>query len=116
MDGEAECLAVSLVLSLLSVLIVAGHTLMLIVLWKDPFKRFRTAATIFVFGMVFANFLNGLCAGPLLILRISVSYTILNVSGFKTLYCLTPLAFSCIGPLACLTYQCLVYHCANMSA
>lgn len=85
MDGEAECLAVTLILSLLSVLIVVGHTLMLIVLWKDPFKRFRTAATIFVFGMVFANFLSGLCAGPLLILRISLSYTILNLSGFETL-------------------------------
>lgn len=84
MDGDAECLAVSLVLSLLSVLIVAGHTLMLIVLWKDPFKRFRTAATIFVFGMVLANFLSGLCAGPLLIPRINVSYTTLNLSGFKT--------------------------------
>lgn len=85
MEGEAEYLAVTIVVSLLSVSIVFGHTLMLIVLWKDPFKRFRTAATLFVFGMVFANFLSGLCAGPLLILRISVSYAILNLSGFATL-------------------------------
>lgn len=85
MDGKDECLAVTLILSLLSVSIIVGHALMLIVLWKDPFKRFRTPATLFVFGMVFANFLSGLCAGPLLILRISVSYTILNLSDFETL-------------------------------
>ncbi|KAL9972573.1 hypothetical protein ACROYT_G018903 [Oculina patagonica] len=58
---------------------------MLIVLWKDPFKRFRTAATLFVFGMVLANFLSGICAGPLLVLRISANYEDLNLSGLETL-------------------------------
>ena len=80
-----ECLTVVVILSILSALIVAGHALMLTVLWKDPFKRFRTAATIFVFGMVLANFLSGLSAGPLLIIRISSTYGALDLSGEETL-------------------------------
>lgn len=85
MYGNVECISVALILSLLSVSIIFGHALMLIVLWKDPFKRFRTAATLFVFGMALANFLSGICAGPLLVLRISANYVSLNLSGLETL-------------------------------
>lgn len=85
MDDNVECLPVALILSFLSALVIVGHALMLIVLWKDPFKRFRTAATLFVFGMVIANFLSGICAGPLLVLRISANYSGLKRSGLETL-------------------------------
>lgn len=86
-DENVECLSVALILSLLSVSIVVGHALMLIVLWKDPFRRFRTAATLFVFGMVLANFLSGLSAGPLLVFRISAIYASLHLSGLETVSC-----------------------------
>lgn len=65
--GRIECVSLAFLLSFLSAAIVIGHTLMLIVLWKDPLKRFRTAATVFVFGMVSANFLSGIGAGPLIV-------------------------------------------------
>ena len=84
-EENVECFIVVVVLSLLSLLIVFGHTLMLIVLWKDPFKRFRTAATTFVFGMVFANFFSGLGAGPLLSIEISSRYGALDLSGKEIL-------------------------------
>ena len=85
MYGNIEYLSVALLLSLLSASIIFGHGLMLIVLWKDPFKRFRTAATLFVFGMASANFLSGICAGPLLVFRICANYLSLNFSGLETL-------------------------------
>ena len=64
-DGKGECISLVSVTFLLSVTIVVGHALMLIILWKDPFKRFRTAPTFLVCGMVLANFTSGLSAGPL---------------------------------------------------
>lgn len=65
--GKAECVSLAFILSLLSTAIVVGHAMMLIVLWKDPLKRFRTAATRFVFGMVLANFLSVVSAGPIIV-------------------------------------------------
>ncbi|CAH3183873.1 unnamed protein product [Porites lobata] len=64
-DGKGECITLVSVISLLSLTIVVGHALMLIILWKDPFKRFRTPPTFLVCGMVLANFTSGLSAGPL---------------------------------------------------
>ena len=84
-NGKVECVSLAFILSLLSTAIVIGHALMLIVLWKDPFKRFRTAATLFVFAMVMANFVSGVCAGPLLVCRIIAGCTTLNLSNFETL-------------------------------
>lgn len=84
-NGKVECVSLAFILSLLSTAIVLGHTLMLIVLWKDPFKRFRTAATLFVFAMVMANFVSGVCAGPLLVCRVIAGCTALNLSNFETL-------------------------------
>ncbi|XP_022787228.1 uncharacterized protein LOC111327336 [Stylophora pistillata] len=84
-EEDVEYFSVAVSLSFLSVLIVFGHTFMLTVLWKDPFKRFRTAATIFVFGMVFANLFSGLSAGPLLIIEISSRYGALDLSGKEIL-------------------------------
>lgn len=68
--AKADCISLAFLLSVLSTAIVVGHALMLIVLWKDPLKRFRTPATIFVFGMVSANFLSGAAAGPLIVYQI----------------------------------------------
>ena len=64
-DGKGQCITLVSVISLLSLTIVVGHALMLIILWKDPFKRFRTPPTFLVCGMVLANFTSGLSAGPL---------------------------------------------------
>ena len=66
---SGECVGLASTLSLLSVAITSGHILLLLVLWKDPFKRFRTPATLFVAGMALANFLSGFAAGPLLVIR-----------------------------------------------
>ena len=84
-DGKGECVTLALILSLLSATIVIGHALMLIVLWKDPYKRFRTPATLLVFGMVLANFLSGVSASPLLIYFVIASCTAMNISKFETL-------------------------------
>lgn len=84
-NGKAECVSLVFILSLLSAAIIIGHALMLIVLWIDPFKRFRTAATRFVFGMVLANFLCGVSAGPLFVYQIAAGCTALNLSNLKTL-------------------------------
>ena len=55
-DGKGQCITLVSIISLLSLTIVVGHALMLIILWKDPFKRFRTPPTFLVCGMVLANF------------------------------------------------------------
>ena len=68
--SKADCISLAFLLSVLSTAIVVGHALMLVVLWKDPLKRFRTPATTFVFGMVSANFLSGVAAGPLIVFQI----------------------------------------------
>ncbi|CAH3159384.1 unnamed protein product [Porites evermanni] len=64
-DGKGQCITLVSVISLLSLTIVVGHALILIILWKDPFKRFRTPPTFLVYGMVLANFTSGVSAGPL---------------------------------------------------
>lgn len=110
---RAECASLAFLLSLLSTAIIIGHALMLAVLWKDPLKRFRTAPTVFVFGMISANFLSGISAGPLIVRHIfmgcralknlsyEVDHTISN-SGSLLLYWTTSVSYlSMLGLSLC---------------
>ena len=42
-----------------------GNGLLLVAIWKDPFKTFRTPNTFFVIGLAFTDFLRGIKACPL---------------------------------------------------
>ena len=42
-----------------------GNGLLLLAIWKDPFKTFRTPNTFFVIGLAVADFLTGITACPL---------------------------------------------------
>ena len=42
-----------------------GNGLLLLAIWKDPFKTFRTPNTFFVIGLAVADFLTGITTCPL---------------------------------------------------
>ena len=42
-----------------------GNGLLLLAIWKDPFKTFRTPNTFFLIGLAVADFLTGITACPL---------------------------------------------------
>ena len=42
-----------------------GNGLLLLAIWKDPFKTFRTPNTFFVIGLAVADFLTGITVCPL---------------------------------------------------
>ncbi|CAH3171483.1 unnamed protein product, partial [Porites lobata] len=51
---------------LVSTLVTAlGNGLLLLAIWKDPFKTFRTPNTFFVIGLAVADFLTGITTCPL---------------------------------------------------
>lgn len=53
-------IASGIFLSLVSLLTIFGNGLLLLAIWKDPFKTFRTPITFFIIGLAAADFLTGL--------------------------------------------------------
>lgn len=53
----------------LSFIATVANGLLLLAIWKDPHKRFRTPSTVFVLGLTLADLLTGILVGPI------ISYT-----------------------------------------
>lgn len=49
---------------ILAVITIAGNGLLLLAIWKDPFKSFRTPTTFFVIGLALADFITGAIVDP----------------------------------------------------
>ena len=54
-----------ILLAVLSVITTFGNGLLLLAIWRDPFKSFRTPTTFFIIGLAAADFLTGLTACPM---------------------------------------------------
>lgn len=52
--------------AVLSFIALTANGLLLLALWKDPNKRFRTPSTVFVVGLTVADFLTGILVGPII--------------------------------------------------
>ena len=56
-------------LVVVSFVTVVGNGLLLLAIWKDPFKTFRTPTTFFVIGLATADFLTGIAVCPIYVLQ-----------------------------------------------
>ena len=54
-----------ILLAFLSVITTFGNGLLLLAIWRDPFKSFRTPTTFFIIGLAAADFLTGLTVCPM---------------------------------------------------
>jgi len=52
--------------AILSFVAATANGLLLLAIWKDPHKRFRTPSTVFVLGLTLADFLTGIVVGPII--------------------------------------------------
>ena len=51
--------------ALVSLVAAVGNGLLLVTIWKDPFKAFRTPTTFFIIGLAVADFLTGIIVCPI---------------------------------------------------
>ena len=58
-------IASGIFLVLVSLVSAVGNGLLLLTIWKDPFKTFRTPTTFFVSGLAVADFLTGIAVCPI---------------------------------------------------
>ena len=65
-------------LALVSLAAAVGNGLLLVTIWKDPFKTFRTPTTFFIIGLAVADFLTGIIVCP-----IQASLSIAGYIGIK---------------------------------
>ena len=68
-------IASGIFLALISLVTVAGNGLLLLAIWKDPFKTFRTPTTFFIVGLAVADFLTGITVCPIHALQAIGYYT-----------------------------------------
>ena len=66
LSTSREHLASGLFFTVLSLITTLSNGLLLLALYKDPLRIFRTPSTLFVVSMTVANVLNGLLVGPLI--------------------------------------------------
>ena len=62
-------------LAAVSVLTISGNGLLLLAIWRDPFKTFRTPVTFFIIGLATADFLTGLAVCPTYALNLIALYS-----------------------------------------
>ena len=62
-------------LAAVSVLTVSGNGLLLLAIWRDPFRTFRTPVTFFIIGLAAADFLTGLAVCPIYALHLIALYS-----------------------------------------
>lgn len=67
-------LASGVFLAVVSLVTVVANGLLLLAIWKDPFKTFRTPTTGFVVGLAAADFLTGLAVCPIYALQYIAFY------------------------------------------
>ncbi|KAL9962397.1 hypothetical protein ACROYT_G031497 [Oculina patagonica] len=58
-------IASGIFLAVVSIATTLGNGLLLLAIWKDPFKTFRTPITFFVIGLAAADFLTGIAVCPM---------------------------------------------------
>ena len=51
--------------ALVSLVAAVGNGLLLVTIWKDPFKAFRTLITFFIIGLAVADFLTVIIVCPI---------------------------------------------------
>lgn len=71
-------IASGIFLALVSLAAAVGNGLLLVTIWKDPFKTFRTPTTFFIIGLAVADFLTGIIVCP-----IQASLSIAGYIGIK---------------------------------
>ena len=71
-------IASGIFLALVSLAAAVGNGLLLVMIWKDPFKAFRTPTTFFIIGLAVADFLTGIIVCP-----IQASLSIAGYIGIK---------------------------------
>ena len=67
-------IALGIFLAVLSVVTTFGNGLLLLAIWRDPFKSFRTPTTFFIIGLAAADFLTGLAVCPIYAWQYITSY------------------------------------------
>lgn len=77
-------IASGIFLAVVSVLTIFGNGLLLLAIWKDPFKTFRTPITFFIIGLAAADFLTGLAVCSTYALHLIALYSAMR-SGDSTL-------------------------------
>ena len=78
-------IASGIFLAVVSVLTIFGNGLLLLAIWRDPFKTFRTPITFFIIGLAAADFLTGLAVCPIYALHLIVFYSAKNSGDSSTL-------------------------------
>lgn len=68
-------IASGIFLAAVSVLTVSGNGLLLLAIWRDPFRTFRTPVTCFIIGLAAADFLTGLAVCPIYALHLIALYS-----------------------------------------
>ncbi|XP_078384156.1 histamine H2 receptor-like [Oculina patagonica] len=58
-------IASGIFLAAVSITTILGNGLLLLAIWKDPFKTFRSPVTFFVVGLAAADFLTGIAVCPM---------------------------------------------------
>lgn len=71
-------IASGIFLALVSLAAAVGNGLLLVTIWKDPFKTFRTPTTFFIIGLAVADVLTGIIVCP-----IQASLSIAGYIGIK---------------------------------
>ena len=71
-------IASGIFLALVSLAAAMGNGLLLVTIWKDPFKTFRTPTTFFIIGLAVADFLTGI-----IVCLIQASLSIAGYIGIK---------------------------------
>lgn len=77
-------IASGIFLTVVSILTTFGNGLLLLAIWRDPFKTFRTPITFFVIGLAAADFLTGFAVCPIYALQFIAFYSAMK-SGDSTL-------------------------------
>ena len=76
-------IASGIFLAVVSLLTIFGNGLLLLAIWRDPFKTFRTPITSFIIGLAAADFVTGLTVCPIHALHLIALYTAMK-SGDST--------------------------------
>ncbi|XP_032219169.2 melanocyte-stimulating hormone receptor [Nematostella vectensis] len=71
--------------SIISLVTLLGNGLLILAIWRDPFRTFRIPSTVFILGLCVADFLTGLIVGPIYAFVKFASYLRLPIKG-TTLY------------------------------
>ena len=62
-------IASGILLIAISLVTIVGNGLLLLAIWKNPFKTFRTPTSFFVIGLAVADFLTGVAVCPIQVLK-----------------------------------------------